>query len=183
MRAACFVSGTALVACVVGCGSSQPGLTCVTSIADYCGQQQPADPVCESWSSGAACAAIPRLDVESCSGYLRAANVGVDAATLYFYDARSLGLVAILATSGRDGSTYCVAGPRSFIAPESTTCTVDVADACLSAGCGRDAVIPCGSSGRGVRCLGGYPDSTKYVCSMPQSNADGTQSYCCIPSS
>ncbi len=48
-------------------------------------------------------------------------------------------------------------------------------------GCTEDDSLGCAGDALGITCPGGtQPDTSSYDCSIPVSNSDGTDSYCCI---
>jgi hypothetical protein len=47
--------------------------------------------------------------------------------------------------------------------------------------CTADSSLACDPSAIGITCPGGTsPDSSQFDCSIPETNSDGTDSYCCI---
>ena len=127
-----------ILAAAGGCGSSSKTLPCSRSIEELCAASGSCVLTWDEVQSGGRVCALPSVATPlraDCGGTHAVTIAHPDANTTYYYDGTSGMLVAIILSSGTNGTTVCTAGPAGgFAIPVCTGTGSEPLAACLDAG-------------------------------------------------
>jgi hypothetical protein len=79
------------------------------------------------------------------------------------------------------GLLFCVGASALASAGCSSSSTTSGPTVVVPVGCASDSSLDCSGGGEGISCPSGtIPDDSAGICSVPTTNSDGTDGFCCI---